>query len=769
MAGTSLLALLDDITTILDDVAAMTKVATKKTAGVLGDDLALNAEQVTGVNADRELPVVWAVAKGSAVNKLILVPSALAISGFAPWAVTPLLMIGGAFLCFEGCEKLAHKFLHPPEEKPAEVTPEEGGEPAEATGKPAEKSTEEIEKEKIKGAIRTDFVLSAEIIVISLGTIATAPFAKQVMVLSSVGVVMTVGVYGLVAAIVKLDDAGLALSRREGAVASLGRAILLGAPYLMKFLSVAGTVAMFLVGGGILAHGLPGVHGFSQQIEKMEGLAGALLSPLFNGVVGLVAGALILGVFLLVQKARGAKAHALPRREQADEAQRLRLEQVEPVPLLQQDPLAVRCPVDGLRHERQRERVELLASHPQQVEPAGQGEDVALVRGHHEGVQRERGAVGDLHRAPLQVDEPGLYRGFPRRVDDQQAARGRGGVPGQPVPQRDRLQGQRARVDQQQMVADFAPADLLRERLAGLPIREGDHGVPLPREGHGAEPRERRLLLAGLQVDHAHRIGAAESRRQERPPPTRRHQHLVGAVLHLDAAALLAAWRHDPQRRPRPSPLVSPSPRRRLGQKQRPGGQLVHVDQRPGDRHEPLGLAAAGAHQARVPWRPPGEEPLPSGERLQRPIRPHRRLLPAQRPPLRVVGVEPLLRVRGAQPEEAPSCGPEGHHRRRRELAQRRGLLRPEIRQDQPVVVVERDGSGGIDGDLPAGDAPQGDALVAAPRGAVPPVDAPGERHAGGEPRAHRQPSRQAPHAGSWGLIDPSASCDPFPCILQVA
>jgi predicted DNA repair protein MutK len=232
VAGTSLLALLDDITTILDDVAAMTKVATKKTAGVLGDDLALNAEQVTGVTTDRELPVVWAVAKGSAVNKLILVPSALAISGFAPRMVTPLLMIGGAFLCFEGCEKLAHKFLHPPEEKRTGASAEQGGEPAQENQKPAEKSNEEIEKEKIKGAIRTDFVLSAEIIVISLGTVATAPFAKQVAVLCAIGVIMTVGVYGLVAAIVKLDDAGLALSRREGALASLGRAILLGAPYL---------------------------------------------------------------------------------------------------------------------------------------------------------------------------------------------------------------------------------------------------------------------------------------------------------------------------------------------------------------------------------------------------------------------------------------------------------------------------------------------------------------------------------------------------------
>lgn len=286
MAGTSLLALIDDITTILDDVAAMTKVATKKTAGVLGDDLALNAEQVAGVHADRELPVVWAVAKGSALNKLILVPAALAISGVAPWAVTPLLMFGGAFLCFEGFEKIAHKFLHPL------------GEPPNAPAEPTS------EQEKIKGAIRTDFILSAEIIVISLGTVAQASFGKQVATLTVVAVLMTIGVYGLVAAIVKLDDAGLALSKHAGAARALGQGILLMAPLLMKGLSIAGTVAMFLVGGGILAHGLPGVHDLSLRVEKMEGPAGALLSPLLNGALGLVAGALLLALVTLVQRLR---------------------------------------------------------------------------------------------------------------------------------------------------------------------------------------------------------------------------------------------------------------------------------------------------------------------------------------------------------------------------------------------------------------------------------------------------------------------------------
>lgn len=310
MAGTSLLALLDDITMIMDDVAAMTKVATKKTAGVLGDDLALNAEQVSGVHADRELPVVWAVAKGSAVNKLILVPSALAISAVAPWLVTPLLMFGGGFLCYEGVEKLAHKFL-PHDEAPKPAAEAAPAAP-EVTGTEEEQAAARlvIEKDKIKGAIRTDFVLSAEIVVISLGTIATAPFGKQVAVLSLIGVVMTVGVYGLVAGIVKLDDAGLAMSRRPGVVGAMGRGILLGAPYLMKFLSVAGTVAMFLVGGGILAHGLPGVHDISTKIEKMEGLAKTFLSPLFNGVLGVIAGALILGVVLLIKRLRGPKPPA---------------------------------------------------------------------------------------------------------------------------------------------------------------------------------------------------------------------------------------------------------------------------------------------------------------------------------------------------------------------------------------------------------------------------------------------------------------------------
>jgi uncharacterized protein len=304
MAASSLFTLIDDIATLLDDVAVMTKVAAKKTAGVLGDDLALNAQQVTGVNADRELPVVWAVAKGSALNKLILVPAALAISAFAPWAITPLLMLGGAFLCYEGFEKLAHKFLHPKEEDEAHHK-----ELVEAVSNPAVDMVQ-WEKDKVKGAVRTDFILSAEIIVITLGTVAAASFGKQVTVLSLIAVVMTIGVYGLVAGIVKLDDAGLwLLSRASGAAKALGRAILAFAPWLMKGLSFFGTAAMFLVGGGILVHGIPGVEGFIHQLNETAGKTGGLLlAMLADGVVGVVAGGVVLALVTGYHKVRGRAA-----------------------------------------------------------------------------------------------------------------------------------------------------------------------------------------------------------------------------------------------------------------------------------------------------------------------------------------------------------------------------------------------------------------------------------------------------------------------------
>ena len=303
----SFFALFDDIATLLDDVSVMTKVATKKTAGVLGDDLALNAQQVSGIRAERELPVVWAVAKGSMVNKAILVPAALAISAFAPWAITPLLMFGGAFLCYEGVEKLTHKFLHKPDE--------EARRHAELVDAVSDESVDMVafEKDKIKGAIRTDFILSAEIIVISLGTVAGVSFGRQVGVLVAIALIMTIGVYGLVAGIVKLDDLGLRLAR-EGAGkarAALGRAILAFAPKLMKFLSVAGTAAMFLVGGGILVHGIGALEHWIQPY--VQGGLGWLWSNLFNGAVGVVAGALVVAAVTAFKRLRGrasaAKAH----------------------------------------------------------------------------------------------------------------------------------------------------------------------------------------------------------------------------------------------------------------------------------------------------------------------------------------------------------------------------------------------------------------------------------------------------------------------------
>lgn len=303
--ASSLLLLLDDIATVLDDVSVLTKVAAKKTAGVLGDDLALNAQQVTGVKADRELPVVWAVAKGSALNKAILVPAALAIAAFLPWLITPLLMVGGAFLCFEGVEKLLHKFLHKAEAEADTARHEQ------AVADPAIDLVA-MEKDKVKGAIRTDFILSAEIIVISLGAVTGQPFLTQLGVLVAISVAMTLGVYGLVAGIVKLDDAGLYLSQRAGSGAqALGRGILAFAPWLMKGLSVVGTAAMFLVGGGILVHGVPAV---GHALEDWARVAGGVIGPLgtmgANFVVGIVAGAIVVGVVELFKRLRGGKGAA---------------------------------------------------------------------------------------------------------------------------------------------------------------------------------------------------------------------------------------------------------------------------------------------------------------------------------------------------------------------------------------------------------------------------------------------------------------------------
>ncbi|MBE5178516.1 DUF808 domain-containing protein [Vibrio parahaemolyticus] len=300
MAGASLLTLLDDIAAVLDDVALMSKMAAKKTAGVLGDDLALNAQQVSGVASEREIPVVWAVAKGSFKNKLILVPSALLISAIIPWLIMPLLLIGGLFLCFEGAEKVLEKLFshsHPHEEKEELVD----------TGE----SLEEYEKRKVAGAIRTDFILSAEIIVIALGTVTGASLVTQILVVSLIAVIMTIGVYGLVAGIVKLDDLGFYLeirSKGKGWMAKVGCALVAFAPKLMKLLTIVGTAAMFLVGGGIVVHNVPAIHHFVEPIIMNfsgHSVATAILPILLNGIIGFVAGLIVVAVWTVVEKLRG--------------------------------------------------------------------------------------------------------------------------------------------------------------------------------------------------------------------------------------------------------------------------------------------------------------------------------------------------------------------------------------------------------------------------------------------------------------------------------
>ena len=305
--ATSLLALLDDITSVLDDVAVLSKLAASKTAGVVGDDLALNAQQLTGVRAERELPVVWAVAKGSFINKVILVPSALAISALAPWAVTPLLMIGGAYLCFEGVEKIAHRLLHAAAEDRAAHDA--------LTAAVADDAVDLVafEREKIRGAVRTDFILSAEIITITLGTVAASSLGVQFAVIAGIALLMTVGVYGLVAAIVKIDDLGMHLSRQSSALSQrVGRAIVRAAPWLMKALSVAGTAAMFLVGGGILVHGAAPLRQAVESFASAQNAWLAAVLPLLaDAAVGVAAGAVALAAVTIVQRwRRGASEPA---------------------------------------------------------------------------------------------------------------------------------------------------------------------------------------------------------------------------------------------------------------------------------------------------------------------------------------------------------------------------------------------------------------------------------------------------------------------------
>lgn len=300
MAGSSLLTLLDDIATLLDDISMMGKLAAKKTAGVLGDDLSLNAQQVTGVRANRELPVVWSVAKGSLVNKVILVPLALLISAFIPWAITPLLMIGGAFLCFEGVEKV----LHTLESRKHKEDPAERQRRLEAL---AAQDPLAFEKDKIKGAVRTDFILSAEIVAITLGIVAEAPLLNQVLVLSGIALVVTIGVYGLVGLIVKLDDMGYWLAEKTSMLAqALGKGLLVVAPWLMKSLSVVGTLAMFLVGGGIVVHGIAPLHHVIEQFAQQQNAVVALILPtLLNLVLGFIIGAIVVLLVKAVARMRG--------------------------------------------------------------------------------------------------------------------------------------------------------------------------------------------------------------------------------------------------------------------------------------------------------------------------------------------------------------------------------------------------------------------------------------------------------------------------------
>ncbi|EJN6826725.1 hypothetical protein ATY36_10565 [Vibrio cidicii] len=299
MAGASLLTLLDDIATVLDDVAVMSKVAAKKTAGVLGDDLALNAQQVSGVSAEREIPVVWAVAKGSFRNKCILVPAALLISAFVPWLIMPLLLLGGLFLCFEGAEKILEKWHHAQPSKEKEIATEQ-----------AITDIAAYEKQKIAGAVRTDFILSAEIIVIALGTVQGQSTSAQILVVSLIAFVMTIGVYGLVAAIVKLDDLGFYLERRsqgKGIGNTLGQSFIRFAPKLMKGLTIVGTAAMFLVGGGIVVHNVPAIHHLVEPVLmnfSAYTLANALLPALLNGIIGGLAGLIVVAIVTGLQKVR---------------------------------------------------------------------------------------------------------------------------------------------------------------------------------------------------------------------------------------------------------------------------------------------------------------------------------------------------------------------------------------------------------------------------------------------------------------------------------
>jgi predicted DNA repair protein MutK len=272
----SLLALIDDISSVLDDVALLTKVAAKKTAGVVGDDLAVNAHQLHGTSPEKELPIIWAVCKGSFKNKLLLLPLALLLSYFLPALITPVLMIGGSYLSFEGVEKILEKlFPHPHDIKPVAS-----------------------EAEKIKGAIRTDLVLSAEIMVIALGMVKNGSFLSQIISLSAIALIMTIGVYGVVALIIKLDDMGLYLLQhtKHKIGQKVGSLLLHAAPKLMKFLGVAGTLAMFTVGGGIIAHGVPFLHHLQEITQQWRPGINWVAGIGLEIIIGIGTGLLVVGL-----------------------------------------------------------------------------------------------------------------------------------------------------------------------------------------------------------------------------------------------------------------------------------------------------------------------------------------------------------------------------------------------------------------------------------------------------------------------------------------
>jgi len=303
MAGASLISLLDDIATLLDDVSVMTKVAARKTATLVGDDLAVNAQQVTGISAKRELPVIWAVAKGATLNKVILVPAALLISAFIPWAIVPLLMLGGAFLCYEGAHKVHHKLFHKKADKQEK-------EKLKKAFRDPEVDLVEFENKKIKGAIRTDFILSAEIIVIALGSVAAATLSVQLGVLIAISALVVVFVYGLVAGIVKIDDLGAKLTERGGGIARFGEWLIDASPVVMKGLAILGTIAMFLVGGGIFSHNIPWIEHLFKGWAALTGPVDTATRLLLDGLLGAVIGAIIVAILSLGARFTGQGEHS---------------------------------------------------------------------------------------------------------------------------------------------------------------------------------------------------------------------------------------------------------------------------------------------------------------------------------------------------------------------------------------------------------------------------------------------------------------------------